>query len=101
MQFREVLHRLLRLWHWSALATIASLLIPILVAMPLGTGVISRLEGLPRNENHFADPFRWAEWLLFTSQYWCLLCAAFAIAVGVTYLIGKKLPDYSGVVTTP
>jgi hypothetical protein len=93
MTFHDLLARLLRIWHWSALAAIASLVVPIEVGMRLGTGIISRLEGLHDHENHFADPFRWAEWLLFTSPYPCLLCAVIAMAAGITYLIGKKLPD--------
>jgi cytochrome bd-type quinol oxidase subunit 2 len=99
MSFRDELDRLRRIWRWSALATIGSFVAPILVVMKFGSGVIDRLEGL--NENHFADLFRWVEWLLFTSPYWCLACAVFAIATGATYLVGKRLPDYSDIVSPP
>jgi hypothetical protein len=100
MTSRDLLRRLLYIWHWSALATIASFYAPILLTLiivPPGAHFIVGMH--PLNESHFADPFRWMEWLLLTAPVYCLASAAVAIATGVTYLIGRNLPDFSDLVS--
>jgi len=56
------------------------------------------MESLPSRENHFNDPFRWFEWIFHASPICSLACAVVAAAAGATYLICKKLPDYTEIV---
>ena len=99
MRFRDLLERLHRVWLWSAMATIAALYAPLVAFLLIWARprVIITMGPL----NHFADPIRWADWTLHMSAIGCLACAAFGLAAGAAYFIGRKLPDYTGIITPP
>jgi len=100
MRFRDSLNRLRRIWHASVLASVGFCVGPILWLM-MFSGLFrhggSTLEGLNGHPHLDAD---WPLRLLALGQISCLATAAFAIATGVTYLIGKRLPDYTDIVSS-
>jgi hypothetical protein len=102
MRFHDSLSRLLRIWRRSVLAAMGFFAVPILVSIFLPHGVVHyELDGAHPQWFFIDALIKFEVWLILTGQICCLASAVIAIATGVTYLMGKKLPDYTDIVTLP
>ena len=101
MNFHHLLDRVQRVWRWSVVAAIGFFVVPLFAPSILFHFVHpGGMYGLGDEARYLQpeDAFHWSEWFLFTGMVCCLASAVVALAAGATYLIGKKLPDYTDIV---
>ena len=102
MTFQDLLDRVQHLSRWSVLAAIGFFIAPLFAPVILFHFVrLGGMYGLGDEARYLRpeDAFNWYEWLLFTGMTCCLASAVVALAAGATYLICKKLPDFTDIVS--